>query len=219
MQANAVRLPFTDGTFGETTAVAWYGFTESAVVTIASLARVTRTGGPLVLGALNPRSPWRLANRFRFIFPFRQARPSPQRARSGSLAHATVTSQPSRCRTHRELHRGCVGGDHWPSESVISSHPATGCSSSPGFPATIGSDESYGELAERAAPQQSVHRCRYGRNVNRVVWCSASEPMNWHAKNSMLSSQRRSRSRCDVPMSSLTPSTTLRIHPAALASL
>ena len=35
MQANAGCLPFANGTFGVTTAVTWYEFSESAVVTIA----------------------------------------------------------------------------------------------------------------------------------------------------------------------------------------
>ena len=104
MQADADHLPFADGSFEVTTAVTLCEFTDSAEVTIAELSRVTRPGGQLVIGALNPRSPWGLVNRSRFESPRGRARSGSQRARSGRLVHTTATSKPSLCCTRRAPH-------------------------------------------------------------------------------------------------------------------
>jgi SAM-dependent methyltransferase len=59
------RLPFPDETFDLTLGVTVLEFVADADVAAAELARVTRVGGRIVLGALNPHSPWGLANRRR----------------------------------------------------------------------------------------------------------------------------------------------------------
>jgi SAM-dependent methyltransferase len=41
------------------------GFVADLAAALAELARVTRHGGRIVIGALNPHSPWGLANRRR----------------------------------------------------------------------------------------------------------------------------------------------------------
>ena len=69
VQADADHLPFADGSFDVTTAVTLCEFTVSAEVTIAELARVSRPGGQLVIGVLNPRSLWGLGNRSQFGSP------------------------------------------------------------------------------------------------------------------------------------------------------
>lgn len=67
-------LPFPAETFDVTVAVAVLEFVPDPAAAIAELARVTRPGGRIVLGALNPRSPWGLANH--------------RRLRSGVWCHA-----------------------------------------------------------------------------------------------------------------------------------
>ena len=69
VRADADHLPFADRSFDVTTAVTLCEFTASATHTIAELARVTRAGGRIVVGALNRRSPWGLAHRRQFDAP------------------------------------------------------------------------------------------------------------------------------------------------------
>lgn len=67
-------LPFPAETFDLTVAVTVLEFVIDPAAAVAELARVTRPGGHIVLGALNPRSPWGLANH--------------QRLRAGVWCHA-----------------------------------------------------------------------------------------------------------------------------------
>jgi SAM-dependent methyltransferase len=67
-------LPFAAETFDVTVAVTVLEFVTDPAAAVAELARVTRPGGRIVLGALNPRSPWGLANH--------------RRLRSGVWCHA-----------------------------------------------------------------------------------------------------------------------------------
>ncbi|HET6949115.1 MAG TPA: methyltransferase domain-containing protein [Acidimicrobiales bacterium] len=57
------HLPFPDGAFDLSLAVTVLEFVADPAAALAELARVTRDGGRIVVGALNPRSPWGLANR------------------------------------------------------------------------------------------------------------------------------------------------------------
>lgn len=58
-------LPFPDATFDLTLAITVLEFVADPAIATAELARVTRRGGRIVIGALNPHSPWGLANRRR----------------------------------------------------------------------------------------------------------------------------------------------------------
>jgi SAM-dependent methyltransferase len=59
------HLPFPDGSFDLTLAVTVLEFVPRPALALAELARVTRSGGRIVIGALDPHSPWGLANRRR----------------------------------------------------------------------------------------------------------------------------------------------------------
>lgn len=59
------QLPFPDDAFDLTVAVTVLEFVADPAVAVAELARVTGDGGRIVIGALNPHSPWGLANRRR----------------------------------------------------------------------------------------------------------------------------------------------------------
>lgn len=59
------RLPFPDETFDLTLGVTVLEFVADPDAALPELARVTRDGGRVVIGALNPHSPWGLANRRR----------------------------------------------------------------------------------------------------------------------------------------------------------
>lgn len=63
-RAAVESLPFPDGSFDLTLAVTVLEFVAEPAAAVAE--RVTRDGGRLVIGALNPHSPWGLANRRRF---------------------------------------------------------------------------------------------------------------------------------------------------------
>ncbi len=63
LAADAGELPFQDGAFDVTVAVTVCEFTASPAALVAELARVTRPGGRVVIGALNRRSAWGLARR------------------------------------------------------------------------------------------------------------------------------------------------------------
>lgn len=56
--ADAHRLPFPGDVFDVTVAVTLCEFTADPVQVVGELARVTRPGGRIVVGALNRRSPW-----------------------------------------------------------------------------------------------------------------------------------------------------------------
>jgi SAM-dependent methyltransferase len=63
------RLPFPDATFDVTFAVTVCEFANDPGATIEELVRVTRAGGQVVIGSLNPRSPWGHWNRRQFRGP------------------------------------------------------------------------------------------------------------------------------------------------------
>lgn len=58
-------LPFDDDTFDVTAAVTVLEFVSDPVTALDEVVRVTRPGGHVVIGALNPRSPWGISNRRR----------------------------------------------------------------------------------------------------------------------------------------------------------
>jgi SAM-dependent methyltransferase len=64
-RAAVEHLPFPDGSFDLALAVTVLEFVAQPAAALAELARVTRNGGRIVIGALNPHSPWGLANRRR----------------------------------------------------------------------------------------------------------------------------------------------------------
>jgi SAM-dependent methyltransferase len=57
---DAHRIPVGDATFDRVVAVTLCEFTDDLGAVFAELARVTRPGGRIVVGSLNPRSPWGL---------------------------------------------------------------------------------------------------------------------------------------------------------------
>jgi SAM-dependent methyltransferase len=52
------RLPFDDGAFDVSVAVTVLEFVRDPAEVLAEMSRVTRSPGTIVVGALNPRSPW-----------------------------------------------------------------------------------------------------------------------------------------------------------------
>jgi SAM-dependent methyltransferase len=64
-RATIQYLPFPNAVFDLAVAVTVLEFVADPAAAVAELARVTRPGGRIVIGALNPRSPWGLANRRR----------------------------------------------------------------------------------------------------------------------------------------------------------
>ncbi len=83
------HLPFPDDAFDLTVAVTVLEFVADPAVAVAELARVTADSGRIVIGALNPHSPWGLANR--------------RRMRAGVWCHARFLS-PRALRTLGALH-------------------------------------------------------------------------------------------------------------------
>lgn len=65
VQGDAQRLPFADHTFTLVVSVATTEFLVDVEGALAEALRVLRPDGRLVIGALNPRSPWGLAHRRR----------------------------------------------------------------------------------------------------------------------------------------------------------
>jgi SAM-dependent methyltransferase len=73
--ADARALPFGDGAFDIAFAVTVCEFIDNVVQVFSELARVTRPGGRLVVGSLNPASPWGFFDRERFRHaPWTEAR-------------------------------------------------------------------------------------------------------------------------------------------------
>jgi SAM-dependent methyltransferase len=62
---NAAGIPVPDGSFDRVVAMTLCEFANDPAGVFAELARVTRPGGRIVVGALNPRSPWGLRWRHR----------------------------------------------------------------------------------------------------------------------------------------------------------
>jgi ubiquinone/menaquinone biosynthesis C-methylase UbiE len=62
---DAHRLPFPAASFDLAVATTVLEFAAEPALVVAEMARVTRPGGRLVVGALNPSSPWGLAHRRR----------------------------------------------------------------------------------------------------------------------------------------------------------
>jgi ubiquinone/menaquinone biosynthesis C-methylase UbiE len=62
-------LPFADHRFDVAIAITVCEFATDPTVVIAELARITRPGGRVVVGALNRQSPWGIANRHQFDQP------------------------------------------------------------------------------------------------------------------------------------------------------
>jgi SAM-dependent methyltransferase len=69
IQGDACALPFAAGAFDLAVAVTLCEFVSDVGAVFDELARVTRPGGRFVVGSLNPRSPWGIANRRRFREP------------------------------------------------------------------------------------------------------------------------------------------------------
>ena len=65
LRATIEHLPFPNATFDLAIAVTVLEFVADPTAAVAELVRVTRPGGRIVIGALNPHSPWGLANRRR----------------------------------------------------------------------------------------------------------------------------------------------------------
>lgn len=56
--AEGERLPFREHAFGTTVAVTVLEFVREPAEVLAEMVRVTRSPGRIIIGALNPRSPW-----------------------------------------------------------------------------------------------------------------------------------------------------------------
>jgi SAM-dependent methyltransferase len=63
VQGDGARLPFVDGGLDATVALATMEFTADPGVMLAEMVRVTRPGGRVVAGVLNPRSLWGVLDR------------------------------------------------------------------------------------------------------------------------------------------------------------
>ncbi|MGY3567922.1 class I SAM-dependent methyltransferase [Sinomonas sp. RB5] len=75
LDADAQHLPFDDGAFDVVTATAVLEFVPDPRQAVSEMARVTGPWGRLLIGALNPRSPWGAAHRHSFNGPpWRSAR-------------------------------------------------------------------------------------------------------------------------------------------------
>lgn len=64
--ADALALPLRDDTVDVAVAITVLEFVSDPALAMAEMARVVRPGGRLVVGALNPHSPWGLAHRGEF---------------------------------------------------------------------------------------------------------------------------------------------------------
>jgi ubiquinone/menaquinone biosynthesis C-methylase UbiE len=90
-------LPFRDASVDVAIAVTVCEFTTDPALVISELARITRPGGRVVVGALNRHSAWGLANRNEFDQPpWAEARfLSPANLRSIGEPHGTVAIRPA----------------------------------------------------------------------------------------------------------------------------
>lgn len=61
--AEGERLPFSEHAFDTTIAVTVLEFVRKPAEVVAEMVRVTRSPGRIIIGALNPRSPWGLWHR------------------------------------------------------------------------------------------------------------------------------------------------------------
>jgi ubiquinone/menaquinone biosynthesis C-methylase UbiE len=61
VEGDAHRLPFPERSVDVTVAITLLVFVADPDLVVAEMARVTRSGGRLVIGTLNPRSPWSTA--------------------------------------------------------------------------------------------------------------------------------------------------------------
>lgn len=66
---DALMLPFSDHAFDAAVTVTLCEFASQPERAVAELVRVTRTGGRVVIGALNRASPWGVMHRSRFHRP------------------------------------------------------------------------------------------------------------------------------------------------------
>ena len=69
LRADVHHLPFRAGAFDLAVAVTVCEFTEGQDGVVTEMARATRPGGRVVVGALNRRSPWGVARRHRLREP------------------------------------------------------------------------------------------------------------------------------------------------------
>jgi SAM-dependent methyltransferase len=67
VEGDAHRLPFPAQSFDVTVAITLLEFLADPAQVVAEMARVTRPHGRLVIGTLDPRSPWGLAHRRRLL--------------------------------------------------------------------------------------------------------------------------------------------------------
>ena len=86
-RSRAEALPFPDGRFDATVAMTVLEFVDDFRIVLQEMARVTRTGGRIVIGALNPISPWGLGLlRQRHQVPWIAARFPPRRSLAAELS-------------------------------------------------------------------------------------------------------------------------------------
>jgi SAM-dependent methyltransferase len=90
-------LPFRDASVDVAIAVTVCEFTVDPALVVSELARITRPGGRVIVGALNRRSAWGFANRKQFDQPpWAEARfLSPAELRSIGEPHGTVMMRPA----------------------------------------------------------------------------------------------------------------------------
>lgn len=63
VQADAAALPLAGKSLDAVVTVAMLEFVSDPAAVVAEMCRVTRCGGRVVIGALNPKSPWGVAHR------------------------------------------------------------------------------------------------------------------------------------------------------------
>ena len=86
-RSRAEALPFPDGRFDATVAMTVLEFVDDFRPVLAEMARVTRAGGRIVIGALNPVSPWGIGLlRQRRQVPWIAARFPPRRSLVAELS-------------------------------------------------------------------------------------------------------------------------------------
>jgi SAM-dependent methyltransferase len=111
VEGDVQSLPFADGQFDVTFAVTVCEFTADPAGVVAELARITRPGGHVVIGSLNPHSPWGRWTRRRFRQPPWDTARFLDRAELDAIASRN-TPPP---------HRGNSVGDYGPAQPTTSS--------------------------------------------------------------------------------------------------